>query len=193
GRSCSSAGAASLRPTRLPNPTVALEKGTMGWDLAGLTLERGAGRRAADPSARSRAAASLVAKRVASEDGIRFTTAAELAALFERRGHENVVVLDVRTWDEYAEEHVTGAVWAPGGEAVQATDEYIAVRAATIVLVCDGFVRSVMTASWLKRMGLPTSACSLAVFPHGKKPAAWWQPSLRPASRSVRRCSVPSP
>src|SRR5215813_5964669 len=142
GRTRSYIGAESLRRMRLPNPIVALENGTMGWDLAGLTLERGAGRRAADPSARSRAAASLVAKRVASEDGIRFTTAAELTALLERRSHENVVVLDVRTWDEYAEEHVTGAVWAPGGQAVQATDEYIAVRAATIVLVCDGFVRS---------------------------------------------------
>src|SRR5207253_7712782 len=54
--------------------------------------------------------------------------------------------------------HIAGAVWAPGGQAVQATDEYIAVRAASIVLVCDGFARSVMTASWLRRMGFPDVA-----------------------------------
>ena len=140
GRTRSYIGAESLRRMRLPNPIVALENGTMGWDLAGLTLERGATRRAPAPSARSRAAASLVAKRVASEDGITFTTAAELEALIERRSHDNVAVLDVRTSEEYAGAHVAGAVWAPGGQAVQATDEYVAVRAAAIVLVCDGFV-----------------------------------------------------
>ncbi|PYO03593.1 MAG: sulfurtransferase [Candidatus Rokuibacteriota bacterium] len=154
GRTRSYIGAESLRRMRLPNPIVALENGTMGWELAGLTLERGAGRRAPAPSPGSRAAASVVAKRVAVEDGIAFVTAAELQSVLDRSDRENVVVLDVRTSEEYAEGHVVGALWAPGGQAVQATDEYVAVRAATVVLVCDGFVRSVMTASWLKRMGL---------------------------------------
>src|SRR2546428_13725173 len=85
GRTRSYIGAESLRRMRLPNPIVALENGTMGWDLAGLTLERGATRRAPAPSARSRAAASLVAKPGASEDRITFTTAAELEALTARR------------------------------------------------------------------------------------------------------------
>src|SRR5262249_25305269 len=49
--------------------------------------------------------------------------------------------------------HVPGSVWAPGGQAIQATDEYVAVRAAWLVLICDGFGRAVMTAGWLKRMG----------------------------------------
>src|SRR5213593_1416414 len=169
GRTRSYIGAESLRRMRLPNPIVALENGTMGWDLAGLTLERGATRRAPILSARSRAAASLVAKRVASEDGITLTTAAELEALIERRSHDNVAVLDVRTSEEYAGAHVAGAVWAPGGQAVQATDEYVAVRAAAIVLVCDGFVRSVMTASWLKRMGLPNVSVLAGGLPAWKE------------------------
>src|SRR5437867_4505727 len=169
GRTRSYIGAESLRRMRLPNPIAALVNGTMGWDLAGLTLERGATRRAPAPSARSRAAASLVAKRVASEDGITFTTAAELEALIERRSHDNVAVLDVRTSEEYAGAHVAGAVWAPGGQAVQATDEYVAVRAAAIVLVCDGFVRSVMTASWLKRMGLPNVSVLAGGLPAWKE------------------------
>src|SRR5687767_14429833 len=42
GRTRSYIGAESLRRMRLPNPIVALENGTMGWELAGLTLERGA-------------------------------------------------------------------------------------------------------------------------------------------------------
>jgi rhodanese-related sulfurtransferase len=158
GRTRSYIGAESLRRMRLPNPIVALENGTMGWELAGLTLERGAARAAAPASTASRAQAALVAKRVAAEDGVRFVSPDELRTLREHGEHENVHLFDVRTTDEYAASHVAGAVWAPGGQAVQATDEYIAVRGATILLVCDGIARSVMTAAWLMRMGYPRVA-----------------------------------
>src|SRR5437870_1483919 len=157
GRTRSYIGAESLRRMQLPNPVLALENGTMGWELAGLTLERGAARWAPAPSARSRAVATLTAKRVAAEDGLAFISPDDLAMRLARR-ERNLYVLDVRTADEYAASHVAGAVWAPGGQAVQATDEYVAVRAASIVLVCDGFARSVMTASWLRRMGFPDVA-----------------------------------
>ena len=158
GRTRSYIGAESLRRMGLPNPIVALKNGTMGWDLAGLTLERGATRAAPAVSPRSRAAAALVAKRVAAEDGIRFVSIDELRALQARRDARPVYVLDVRTREEYGGGHIPGAVWAPGGQAVQATDEYVAVRAGTIVTVCDGFARSTLTAAWLKRMGLPDVA-----------------------------------
>src|SRR5216110_3332768 len=158
GRTRSYIGAESLRRMELPNPVLALENGTMGWELAGLALERGAARWAPAPSARSRAVATLTAKRVAAEDGIPFVSPDELAARLATRERQNLYVLDVRTADEYAAGHVAGAVWAPGGQAVQATDEYLVVRAASIVLVCDGVARSVMTASWLRRMGLPDVA-----------------------------------
>lgn len=153
GRTRSYIGAESLRRMRLPNPIVALENGTMGWELAGLALERGAHRRAPKASAASRAAARDVAQRVAADDGVRFVAADELRSLWGGRRENNVAILDVRTADEYAAGHIAGAVWAPGGQAVQATDEYVAVRAATIALVCDDGTRSVMTASWLTRMG----------------------------------------
>src|SRR5213079_1798473 len=158
GRTRSYIGAESLRRMQLPNPVLALENGTMGWELAGLALERGAARWAPAPTERSRAAAGRTATRVATEDGIRFVSADELDALQARRLRHTLYILDVRTADEYAARHVAGAVWAPGGQAVQATDEYVAVRAPSIVLVCDGLARSVMTASWLRRMGLPDVA-----------------------------------
>src|SRR5213596_1788634 len=158
GRTRSYIGAESLRRMQLPNPVLALENGTMGWELAGLTLERGAARWAPAPTARSRAVATRTATRVAAEDGIPFVSPDELAARLATREDQNLYVLDVRTADEYAAGHVAGAVWAPGGQAVQATNEYVAVRAASIVLVCDGVARSVMTASWLRRMGLPDVA-----------------------------------
>ena len=158
GRTRSYIGAESLRRMGLPNPIVALKNGTMGWDLAGLTLERGATRGTPAVSARSRAAAALVAKRVAAEDKIRFLSVAEVQALQARRDPRPVYVLDVRTREEYGAGHVAGAVWAPGGQAVQATDEYVAVRAGSIVLACDGFARSTLTAAWLRRMGFPDVA-----------------------------------
>jgi rhodanese-related sulfurtransferase len=193
GRTRSYLGAESLRRMRLPNPVVALENGTMGWTLAGLELERGASRWAPDVSTRGRAAAVLVAKRVAAEDGIRFLAPGEVQRLWERRQQENVVILDVRTAQEYEAGHVAGAVWAPGGQAVQATDEYIAVRAASIVLVCDGLVRSVLTASWLNRMGYPRVAVLAGGLP------AWMeaggaveagQPSIVPAGWETARAAV---
>lgn len=158
GRTRSYVGAESLRRMGLPNPVVALENGTMGWELAGLELERGAARRAPPVSARGRLVAARAAKRVAAEDGVVFVTIGDLRRLREGLGEETAYVLDVRTREEYAAGHIPGAVWAPGGQAVQATDEYVAVRAAPIVLVSDGFVRAVMTASWLGRMGLPRVA-----------------------------------
>ncbi len=155
GRTRSYIGAESLRRMGLPNPIVALENGTMGWELAGLTLERGAERWVPTVSEASRERARKAAARIAQEDGVPAITPAAADALWARRADENVVVLDVRTREEYASGHIAGAVWAPGGQAVQATDEYIAVRGARVVLVCDGAGRSVMTASWLKRMGFP--------------------------------------
>src|SRR5213083_94403 len=117
GRTRSYIGAESLRRMRLANPVVALENGTMGWDLAGLALERGAARWAPAPSARSRAVATLTAKRVAAEDGIPFVSPDELAARLATRERQNLYVLDVRTADEYAAGHVAGAV-EPGHPAL---------------------------------------------------------------------------
>jgi rhodanese-related sulfurtransferase len=155
GRTRSYLGAESLRRMGLSNPVVALENGTMGWTLAGFELERGASRWAPPVSGSSQSSAGRVATRVAAEDGIQFVAPDDLRGLLERRQGENVALLDVRTAEEYAAGHIAGAIWAPGGQAVQATDEYVAVRAATIVLACDGPVRSVLTASWLMRMGYP--------------------------------------
>lgn len=196
GRTRSYIGAESLRRLGLPNPIVALENGTMGWELAGLTLERGADRQVTEVSAAGRARARAAAARIAKEDGIASLQPAKLAALRARRAEENVVLLDVRTRDEYADGHVEGAAWAPGGQAVQATDEYIAVRAARIVLVCDGGGRSVMTASWLKRMGLPHvsvlegglaawAASGGAVETGHPDPAPWGFAAARAAAGSV--------
>ena len=157
GRTRSYLGAESVRKMGLPNPVVAVKNGTMGWVLDGLELERGASRWPPEPSPGGRALAAKVAKRVAADEGVPFVSPDEVKALLARRDGDNVYILDVRTSEEYAASHIAGAVWAPGGQAVQATDEYVAVLKATVVLACDGFARSVMTAAWLRRMGFPNA------------------------------------
>ena len=155
GRTRSFIGAETLRRMNLPNPIVALENGTMGWQLAGFEPERGATRWAPPVSARSRAVGEAAAQRVAKDDRIQFVDVKTIQATLARRADENVFFLDVRTVEEYAAGHPVGAVWAPGGQVIQGTDEYIGVRDSTVILTCDGIVRSVMTASWLQRMGFP--------------------------------------
>ena len=193
GRTRSYIGAESLRRMGLPNPIVALENGTMGWELAGLTLERGAGRWAPAATPRSRAAAALVAKRVAAEDGIAFVAPEQLRAVLARRGERNAYLLDVRTREEYAERHIAGALWVPGGQAVQATDECIAVRASTIVLACDGFARATLTAAWLKRMGFPDVAVlagGLPAWVEAGGPTESGHPQATPVGLEAARAAV---
>ena len=180
GRTRSYIGAESLRRMGLPNPIVALENGTMGWELAGLTLERGASRWPPAATPRSRAAAALVAKRVAAEDGIAFVSPEELRGVLARRSERNAYLLDVRTREEYAAAHIAGAVWVPGGQAVQATDESSRCGNPTIVLACDSFARATLTAAWLKRMGFPDVAVLAGGLP------AWVQAGGATETRSSR-------
>ena len=195
GRTRSYIGTESIRRLGLPNPVVALENGTMGWELAGLALERGASRRAPAVSAEGRDAATRMGERVAAEDGVTMLSAEALEALWARRDRVNVCLLDVRTAEEYAEGHLPGAVWAPGGQVVQAADEYVAVHAASIVLVCDGLVRSVMTAAWLTRMGFPSVAALAGGVPaweRGGGAVERGHPRLLPLGYDALRASVPA-
>ena len=195
GRTRSYIGAESLRRMGLPNPIIALENGTMGWLLAGLELERGAERWAPAPTAKGRAVAAEVARRVAQADGLRGITAAELKAMQSRRDQENLYVFDVRTTEEYAASHVPGAVWAPGGQAVQAIDDYLAVRGAQIVFVCDDGSRAALSTAWYKRLGFPRIAFLEGGCPPGRRRAAGSSPGTprpcrggsRPRARRPRR------
>jgi len=59
----------------------------------------------------------------------------------------------VRDPGEYIAGHLAGALSAPGGQLVQATDQYVGTLRARLVLVDDLDLRAVMTASWLVQMG----------------------------------------
>lgn len=152
GRTRSIIGCQSLRNAGIPNEVVALKDGTMGWDLAGFECERGATRVAPPPSPAGREKARAAAKRVAARFGVRFVER-DLAQRWLADPARTTFLLDVRTAEEFEQRHIDGSCHAPGGQVVQATDEYVGVRNARVILIDPARVRSVMTASWLNQMG----------------------------------------
>ncbi|MFN2645795.1 MAG: rhodanese-like domain-containing protein [Burkholderiales bacterium] len=152
GRTRSIIGCQSLRNAGIANRVVALKDGTMGWELTGFGCERGATRYARAPSAEGRAKAQAAAERVAQRHGVKFAD----AGLVHRWLHDErrtTYLLDVRTREEFETSHIARSRHAPGGQLVQAADEYMAVRHARVVLIDPERVRAVMTASWLGQMG----------------------------------------
>ncbi len=152
GRTRSILGAESLRRAGIPNKVVALRNGTMGWELAGLTCERGRTERFAPSLPRTAALALERAKAFAEQSGVGVIGAIDLAR-FEDDPDRTLYVLDVRDPAEFRAGHRPGSRNAPGGQLVQATDQWIAVRGARIVLLDDTGVRARMAAAWLRLMG----------------------------------------
>jgi len=152
GRTRSIIGAQSLINVGLPNKVVALRNGTMGWSLAGLACDRGKDRRAPPVSRDTLDWARQAARRVAEACGVQRIDRATLER-WRDDPERTLYVFDVRDPGEYEAGHVAGAISAPGGQLVQATDQYIGTLGARIVLVDDAEVRAAMTGSWLRQMG----------------------------------------
>ena len=155
GRTRSIIGAQSLRNAGLPNPIMALENGTMGWELAGLDLARGREDALPPPSPDGLRRAQALADKVAERFAIRRIDDAKLRQFEAEADQRTLYLFDVRSPEEYAAGHLAGARSAPGGQLVQATDVYMATRNARIVLIDDDGVRAVMTGSWLVQMRCP--------------------------------------
>jgi len=154
GRTRSIIGAQSLINAGLPNRVFALQNGTMGWHLAGFELEHGQRRHAPAPAAAALEQARAEAARVAERFGVRALGIAELARM-RSEASRTTYCFDVRSPEEYRAGHLPGFASAPGGQLVQATDLYAAVRNARIVLADTDGVRARMTGSWLAQMGWP--------------------------------------
>ncbi len=152
GRTRSIIGAQSLINAGVKNPVMALKDGTMGWYLAGNKTERGADRVAAAPSAPALAKSMEGVLKLAEQLELQWVDYDQYVKMCEDKT-KSTFLLDVRTVEEYLSSHPKGAAHAPGGQLVQATDEYVGVRNARIILHDDQKVRAIMTASWLKQMG----------------------------------------
>ncbi len=154
GRTRSIIGAQSLINAGLPNKVVALRNGTMGWSLAGFACDKGQNRRAPAVSPTTLEWARDAALSVAQRCGVERIDRNTLDA-WRADAERTLYVFDVRGPAEYEAGHFPGAISAPGGQLVQATDQYVGTLGARIVLVDDAEVRAAMTASWLRQMGWP--------------------------------------
>jgi rhodanese-related sulfurtransferase len=153
GRTRSIIGTQSLINAGIPNPVFALRNGTIGWTLAGLDLDRGAGRRFPELSAAARAAALNRAQALAGRVGVRSVDRDTLEQWRRDPKGFTLFLLDVRNPEEFEAGHLPGFRSAPGGQLVQATDEWVGVRHARLVLADDDGVRATLAASWLIQMG----------------------------------------
>ena len=154
GRTRSIMGAESLRRAGIPNKVVALRNGTMGWELAGLRCEHGRTERFPPGPPKTAALALRRATAFAEASGVRVARPRDIAGFAADPGR-SLYLLDVRDPAEFRAAHHPASHNAPGGQLVQATDGWIAVRNARIVLLDDDGVRARVTAAWLRQMGQP--------------------------------------
>jgi len=184
GRTRSIIGTQSLVNAGVPNPVAALRNGTIGWTLAGQTLERGADRRFRPVSAQTREQAALAARAVADRAGVLRATLADVDRWRSQQGRSSYF-FDVRTPEEYEAGHLPGFRPVAGGQLVQETEMVAPVRGGRIVLADDDGVRANMTASWLAQMNWEVhvlDGLDAAEF----RERGPWQPALFPPP-SVRR------
>ena len=158
GRTRSILGAQTLINFGIPNPVYALENGTQGWYLADLKLEHGATRKYPDSiDEAALPALKASAQKLIDRFAIRTVNAAQVESWLKEPGR-TTYLCDVRTPEEFKAGSVSGAMHAPGGQLIQATDQWVGVRNARIVLIDGGEnVRAPVVASWLKQLGCEAS------------------------------------
>ncbi len=150
GRTRSIIGAQTLINLGLPNPVCALKDGTQGWFLQDLPLEHGTTRQYGEPAGQQdmRAAALALAQRF----GVAEVDAVTVRGWAGDSGR-SLFLCDVRTPEEFAAGTLPGAQHTPGGQLLQACDQFVGVRNARIVLFDSDGIRAPTVASWLRQMG----------------------------------------
>jgi rhodanese-related sulfurtransferase len=188
GRTRSIIGAQTLIDFGVPNAVFALENGTQGWFLAGLDVEHGASRRyphMAGP--RDMKDLQGRARVVAGTYGAAFVAPAEAHAWLSD-GARTTFLFDVRTQEEFETSGLPGFIHAPGGQLVQATDQWVGVRGARVIVLDEEQVRAPVVASWLRQLGheacvLDGGVTAAAAYDwQQRSPARSDMPLLRPIS-----------
>ena len=153
GRTRSIIGAQTLINLGIPNKVLALENGTQGWYLQDLPLDHGQTRKypeeisdAGMDARRSRA------KTLAEKHQVQFVDHTTVQSWLKDQ-NRTTFLCDVRTPEEFAKGTVSGAQHTPGGQLVQATDQYVGIKGARLVLIDDEGVRAPAMASWLAMLG----------------------------------------
>ncbi|CAB3681124.1 Thiosulfate sulfurtransferase GlpE [Achromobacter deleyi] len=157
GRTRSIIGAQTLINLGVPNPVYALENGTQGWYLEDFKLDHGAQRRYVDSVAPEDLPA-LVQRsaNLAERHDVPRVDARQVQHWLDD-ANRSTFLCDVRSAEEFAQGSLPGAQHTPGGQLIQATDQYLAVRGARIVVFDAEGVRAPVVASWLRQMGWDAS------------------------------------
>lgn len=154
GRTRSIMAAQSLREWGAPNPVYALENGTMGWMLAGREIVRPDRPEAvfSRPPREAQALRELAAER-RTAGAIHAESRESVEAAWHARDALGTCLIDVRSATEYMNGHDPRAIHAPGGQVLQATDRYLVVQNAKVIVCDDDGFRATVVATWLRRMG----------------------------------------
>ncbi|MBN9411948.1 MAG: sulfurtransferase [Burkholderiales bacterium] len=153
GRTRGIMGAQSLITAGVPNRVVALADGNHGWTLAGFDMEQGLERHYGTASEHGAAWARERADALLHKFQLPTVDLRTLAQWQQADATRTTFTFDVRSPEEYRAGHLAGARSAPGGQLIQATDQWMGTLGARVVLVDDDGVRAVLVAYWLTLMG----------------------------------------
>lgn len=152
GRTRSIIGAQTLIDAGVPNPVVSLQDGTMAWLLDGHALAHGKRGILPEPSPEHLRQAQDHAQRLRERTGVSYIDGRTLEQ-WRNAPDRSTFLFDIRTREEYRAGHLAGWRWAPGGQLVQATDEYIGTLGARVVIADWDGVRAATVAAWLVQLG----------------------------------------
>jgi rhodanese-related sulfurtransferase len=129
----------------------ALENGGMGWRLAGRELEEGPGNGwPGRPSAVPQWIQDAT-DRLAEGARVRTIAVGDFKALRESR--EPFYAVDIRTPQEFRDGHVPGSISLPAGQFALQHENFLAVRAAQVVVIADDPIRPVWAAALCQDLG----------------------------------------
>jgi rhodanese-related sulfurtransferase len=161
GRTRGIVGVLGLRLAGIETPVYALENGTQGWQLAGFELER----------------SNVAAPFPQLDDAAEQATRARADAFLERHGipvfgrsqidawraeqARTTYLFDVRSESEAAADPLPAFTSTLSGQLVQASDQWVGVRHARLVLLDDLGLRASIAAFWLRHLGFEVAIARL--------------------------------
>jgi len=159
GRTRSIIGAQTLINFGIKNRVYALENGTQGWFLSDLKLDNNKKNYFnINPNEFEKEKLKNKILNLLDKNHIQVIGLSEVQSLIEDETR-STYIFNVKT-DLSSENSIPGIRNVPGGQLVQATDNYVGVLKSRIILLDEGdLVRAGTTALWLKKMNFECYVC----------------------------------